>query len=53
MQITQEQSTELMELLEDTIAYYCDENLISGETVWTVAECISQTKVAQIQGEVI
>ena len=50
MQITKEQAHELRELIEDTVEYYCDQNMISGETAWTVVECIATAKVAQLQG---
>ena len=50
MQLTQEQSTQLRELLEDTISYWCDENRTSGELAWTVTECMATAKLAQIKG---
>ena len=50
MQITKEQAHELRELIEDTVEYYCDQNRISGETAWTVVECVAKAKVAQLQG---
>ena len=53
MSITQQQSDDLKELLEDTISYFCDENMLSGETVWTVAECLAVAKQAQIKGLVV
>ena len=50
MQLTREQATEIRELLEDTIQYYCDENMMSGELAWTVTECLATAKLAEIQG---
>ena len=50
MQITKEQAHELRELIEDTVEYYCDQNMISGETAWTVVECCATAKIAQLQG---
>ena len=50
MQITKEKAHELRELLEDTVEYYCDQNMISGETAWTCVECLGIAKVAQIRG---
>ena len=50
MQLTQEQSTEIRELLEDTLEYYCDQNRMSGELAWTVTECLATTKLAQFKG---
>ena len=50
--ITREQATELKELLEDTLEYYCDQEMMSGETAWSLVECIAVAKQAQIQGHV-
>ena len=49
---TQDAATELRELIEDTVEYYCDENMVSGELVYTVLECYSIAKLAQLRGEV-
>ena len=50
MNITKEQLTELRELLEDTVSYYCDENMISGELAWTVTECLATAKQYELKG---
>ena len=52
MNITTEQHSALIELLEDTVSYYCDENRLSGEMVYTIIEAYSAAKVAQLRGEV-
>jgi len=43
---------ELRELLEDTIEFFCDENMVSGELAWLVAETISTAKYYQLKGAV-
>ena len=53
MNITTEQHSQLIELLEDTVEYYCDENRLSGELVYTIIEAYSTAKVAQFKGEII
>ena len=50
MQISRESEQELRELLEDTIEYFCDKNMVSGQVAWTVAECLAVAKQAQIEG---
>ena len=50
MQISRENEQELRELLEDTIEYFCDNNMVSGQVAWTVAECLAVAKQAQIEG---
>ena len=50
MNITQQQHDQLIELIQDTIEYYCDENMVSGELVYTVLQCYSEAKLAQLSG---
>lgn len=52
MNITTEKHQQLIELIEDTMEYFCDENMVSGELVYTVLECYSIAKLAQLRGEV-
>ena len=37
-------SGELLELIEDVVAYYCDENRISGELAYSIVEGIGVAK---------
>ena len=50
MQMTTLQAQEIRELLEDTVAYYCDQNLVSGELAWVAVECLAVAKQAELQG---
>jgi hypothetical protein len=43
---------ELNELLEDTVAYFCQENMISGELAWLVTQCFATAKVEQFKGNI-
>ena len=52
MEISRPQLKEFQELLEDTIEYYCDENIMSGQLAWTLAECLATAKLAELKGEV-
>lgn len=48
MSITPKRAEELitmMELLEDTIEYFCDENMVSGETAWTMVASLADAKL--------
>ena len=40
-------SGELLELIEDVVAYYCDENRISGELAYQIVEGIGGAKLQQ------
>ena len=51
MQISQAQLVQLTELIEDTIEYYCDQNMASGQLAWAVVECLAVAKQAELQGE--
>ena len=44
MNITTQQHSDLIELLEDTVSYYCDENRLSGEMVYTIIEAYSAAR---------
>ena len=55
MKVSYQASTELRELIEDTVGYWCDEmskdgELIAGETAWKMIECIAVAKQAQMKG---
>jgi len=39
------QLVELKEILEDTIEYYCDENMVAGETAWTMVGALADAKL--------
>ena len=51
MQISGPQLTELTEVIEDTIEYFCDKEQTSGELAWTVINCLSEAKLAELKGE--
>ena len=40
-------SVNLIELIEDTVSYYCDENRISGELAYQIVEGIGGAKLQQ------
>ena len=50
MQISGPQLTELTEVVEDTIEYFCDKEQVSGELAWTVLECLATAKLAEMKG---
>jgi hypothetical protein len=51
MQVNKEVSNDLISIQEDVAEYFTHENFpISGETYWTMVECIAQAKIKQIQG---
>ena len=52
MKISPEQLRELTEVIEDTVEYYCDKYQSSGELAWTVIECLSAAKLAELEGVV-
>ena len=48
MSISNERASQLIELkeiLEDTIEYYCDTNMVSGETAWTMVAALADAKL--------
>jgi len=55
VELSHENSKLIRETIEDAVEYICTEAMnsgepISGETVWTVIECLSIAKQAEFQG---
>ena len=49
--------TDLKEMLEDAVQYWCTGEFengtpVSGETAWKVIECLAVAKQAQFKGEI-
>ena len=40
-----EQLMHLQALMEDTIEYYCDEHMVSGEVAWTMVASLADAKL--------
>ena len=54
--ITRDQSTTVTEMLEDTVQYLCQDLFesgtpLSGETVWKIISCYSETKLHEFSGQ--
>ena len=41
----QDQLIHLAALMEDTIEYYCDEYMVSGEVAWTMVASLADAKL--------
>ena len=41
----QDQLIHLAALMEDTIEYYCDEHVVSGQTAWTMVASLAEAKL--------
>jgi len=42
---------DLKELIEDSVEYFCNENMVSGELTWLVIQTLAEAKLAQFRGE--
>ena len=42
---------ELKEIIEDSVEYYCNENMVSGELTWLIIQTLAEAKLAQFRGE--
>jgi len=40
---------ELRGMIEDTVAHFCDEHMISGELAWLVTECVAIGKLGELR----
>lgn len=45
-----EKHRQLVELIEDSVEFFCDENMISGELSWLVVETLAQAKLMSLKG---
>ena len=48
--LDRETHDELRGMIEDTIAQFCDDNMISGELAWIVTQCLADAKIEQLRG---
>ena len=51
MQINRDQLNKLNGILEDVASYFCQENIVGGETFWTCVECFATSKIAELKHE--
>ena len=51
MEISREQGQEIQEVIEDTVQYFCDQHVVSGELAWILVECLATAKLAELKGE--
>ena len=49
--IDRNKAIELKEVLEDTVEYYCDQELVSGELTWLMVQTLAEAKLAEIKGQ--
>jgi len=45
--LLQQQASEVMELIEDVVEFYCDDNIVSGEQIWCMIGALSDYKLDQ------
>ena len=47
----QQQLIEMMEVMEDTVEYFCDHHMVSGEVSWTMVASLADAKLGQFDHE--
>ena len=52
MILTYAAKQELVELLEDSIEYFCDQERVSGQTAWTAVNALATAKLMQLENEI-
>lgn len=50
MNIAPEQLQELREVTEDTVQYFCDQEIVSGELAWNCIHALAVAKLAEMEG---
>ena len=46
-----EQAEDVLELMEDTVSFYCDEARVSGEKVWLMVRTLADCKIADFPND--
>ena len=49
--IDRSKALELKELIEDTVEYFCNENMVSGELAYIMVQTLAEAKLAEFRGE--
>ena len=42
---------ELKEIIEDSVEYFCDDNMISGELSWIMVQTLAEAKLAEMRDQ--
>tara|TARA_B100000073_G_scaffold90593_1_gene71437 strand:- start:1056 stop:1220 length:165 start_codon:yes stop_codon:yes gene_type:complete len=50
--IDRELHDDFIGLIEDTVEYFCNENMVSGEMAWIIMQCYATAKTEQFKGNV-
>ena len=50
--IESEKLDEFNDLIEDTLSYFCDEHMVSGELSWILIQALAEAKLAEMRGEI-
>ena len=53
MNISHAQLDELTGVIEDTVEYFCDQEQVSGELVWTLLESLATAKLVELSGDLV
>jgi hypothetical protein len=53
MNIEREILNDLTGLQEDVASSFTDDNMVSGETYWTVVESLATAKLAELRGDIV
>ena len=43
----EQQLIEMLEIMEDTVEYFCDKHMVSGEVAWTMVASLADAKLGQ------
>lgn len=51
--VSKEALNDLMDLQEDIASSFTQEHFIAGKSYWTCVECLAQTKLAELDGQIL
>ena len=49
--IDRNKAIELKEVIEDTVEYFCDQEMVSGELTWLMVQTLAEAKLAELKSQ--
>tara|TARA_R110001592_G_scaffold244723_1_gene506096 strand:+ start:656 stop:826 length:171 start_codon:yes stop_codon:yes gene_type:complete len=49
--IDRNKAIELKEVIEDTVEYFCDQEMVSGELTWLMVQTLAEAKLMELKSQ--
>jgi hypothetical protein len=51
--VDSEKLQEFNDIIEDSVEFFCDEYMVSGELAWILVQAYAEAKIAQFNGDCV